>query len=226
MEFEKIVEIIESRREALKSREEEIEVVDYGAGSPRDKRTKEEMEKGVVCKISLQNLAKIGVKREKAQEILKIFKNLNPKVILELGTCCGFSSSYMSYFAQNSRIYTIEGSESVAEIARENHKEFGLLNIEVLVGRFELVLPTLLERIAPLDFAFIDGHHDKFATWKYFHSIRPFMRKGGVMLFDDIAWSDGMQDAWEEITKELKESKCKEVSIVGCDAWKMGVVWL
>lgn len=223
MEFEEIVEIVESRREVLKRSEISIEVVDFGAGSPQDRRTKEEMEKGVLCAIALCDLASIGVKKEKAQEIFKIFKILNPKVILELGTCCGFSSSYMSYFAPESRIYSIEGSENVAKIARENHQGFGLKNIEVLVGRFNLVLPSLLERIAPLDFAFIDGHHDRFATLEYFHTIRTFMAKGGVMLFDDIAWSDGMQEAWEEI---LESKICKEAYVVGENAWKMGVVWL
>lgn len=223
MEFEKIVEIVESRRETLKRSEISIEVVDFGAGSPRDKRTKEQMEKGVLCEIALCDLAKIGVKREKAQEIFKIFQALNPKVILELGTCCGFSSSYMSYFASDSRIYSIEGSENVANIARENHQIFGLKNIEVLVGRFNLVLPSLLERIAPLDFAFIDGHHDRFATLEYFHTIRPFMDKGGVMLFDDIAWSGGMQEAWEEI---LESKIYKEAYVVGENTWKMGAVWL
>ncbi|TLD81377.1 class I SAM-dependent methyltransferase [Helicobacter sp. MIT 11-5569] len=227
MEFEKIVEIVESRREVLKNTEAQIEVVDYGAGSPQDKRTKEEMEKGVVCEVSLHNLAKIGVKKEKAREIFEIFKALKPKVILELGTCCGFSSSYMSYFAQDSKIYTIEGSKSVAEIAKENHREFGLKNIEVSVGRFDSVLPNLLDKIKPIDFAFIDGHHDKKATLAYFKQISPFMCRGGVMLFDDIAWSVGMQEAWVEITREIMESKSyKEPSVAGCDAWKMGVVWL
>lgn len=223
MEFAKIVEIVESRREVLKGSEASIKVVDFGAGSPQDKRTKEQMQQGVLCAVALCDLASIGVKREKAQEIFKIFKTLNPKVILELGACCGFSSSYMSYFAPDSRIYSIEGSENVAKIARENHQGFGLKNIEVLVGRFDLVLPSLLGRIAPLDFVFIDGHHDRFATLEYFHTIRVFMRKGGVMLFDDIAWSDGMQEAWEEI---LESKAYKEACVVGENAWKMGVLWL
>ena len=223
MEFEEIVEIVESKREKLKASEAKVEVVDFGAGSPQDKRTKEEMQQGVLCVIALCDLAKIGVKKEKAEEIFSIFKTLNPKVILELGTCCGFSSSYMGYFAPDSKIYTIEGSENVAKIARENHKAFELNNIEVLVGRFDLVLPNLLESIKPLDFVFIDGHHDKFATLEYFHKILPFMRKGGVMLFDDIAWSCGMQEAWGEI---LETKVYKEACIAGRDAWKMGVIWL
>ena len=223
MEFEEIVEIVESKREKLKKSAIKVEVMDFGAGSPQDKRTKEEMQQGILCEIALCDLAKIGVKKEKAQEIFKIFRILNPKVILELGTCCGFSSSYMSYFTSDSKIYTIEGSENVAKIARENHQEFHLNNIQVFVGRFDLVLPGLLENIKPLDFVFIDGHHDKFATLEYFHKILPFMSEGGVMLFDDIVWNAGMQEAWEKI---LESKAYKEACVVGRDAWRMGVVWL
>lgn len=217
--FLDIVKKIEAQREYLKQSLEFVEIVDYGAGKPEDKRTKEQMQRGVVSKVSLENLASIGVKKEKAEQIYGIFKDLKPEKILELGTCCGFSSSYFSLFAPNARIYTIEGSPNVAKIARENHKSLGLSNIEVIEGRFDLVLPKLLEKIAPLDFAFIDGHHNKDATLEYFKQILPFMQRGGVMLFDDIAWSLGMQEAWAEIL----ESK---VYVESKDFGWMGAIWL
>lgn len=217
--FLDIIKKIEAQREYLKQSLEFVEIVDYGAGKPEDKRTKEQMQRGVVSKVSLENLASIGVKKEKAEQIYGIFKDLKPEKILELGTCCGFSSSYFSLFAPNARIYTIEGSPNVAKIARENHKSLGLSNIEVIEGRFDLVLPKLLEKIAPLDFAFIDGHHNKDATLEYFKQILPFMQRGGVMLFDDIAWSLGMQEAWAEIL----ESK---VYVESKDFGWMGAIWL
>lgn len=49
------------------------------------------------------------------------------------------------------------------------------------------------------DLAFVDGHHDEQATLDYFALIRPRMRTGAVMAFDDIEWSDGMRRAWKEI---------------------------
>lgn len=179
MGFEKIVQQIEARRENLKGKENLIEVLDYGAGNPSENRTKEQMEKGVVAQVALKNLASIGVKREKAQVIYQIFAKLNPKTILELGTCCGFSSSYMSFFAPEAKIWTLEGSPNVAQIARENHRYFNLTNIEVLTSRFDRILPQLLEEIKPIDFAFIDGHHNKEATIAYFKQILPFMQRGG-----------------------------------------------
>ena len=219
MEILKIIQTIEQKREMLKAESRLIKVLDYGAGNPSDKRSKKQMEMGVKVEIPLRDLAKIGVKKEKAECIYTIFSSLAPKTILELGTCCGFSSSYMSFFAPNSKIYTIEGSPNIAEIAKENHRFFGLSNVSVFVGRFDIVLPKLLEEISPIDFAFIDGHHDREATLSYFKQILPFMAKGGVMLFDDIAWSDGMKEAWREIVDSKVYKKYE-------DYVKMGAVWL
>ena len=200
-----------------------IEVVDFGAGKPEEKRTQEQMEAGITLDIPLCELAKIGVKREKAEVIFKIFNDLSPQKILELGTCLGFSSSYMAYFAPNAQIWSIEGSPNVAQIAKDNHQHFNLKNIEVFIGRFDEVLPNLLEKIKLLDFAFIDGHHNKEATIAYFKQILPFMKRGGgVMLFDDIAWSSGMQEAWKEILESHCYTKAQEFG----EVWKMGALWL
>ena len=223
MKLDDIVEVVENRRNDLVLRDEMVEVIDYGAGNPQDNRTKEEMILGKKLKISLSNLANTGIRGERMMNVYKIISEINPKTILELGTCCGFSSSYMSFFAPNSKIYTIEGSPNIAEIAKENHRFFGLSNVSVFVGRFDIVLPKLLEEISPIDFAFVDGHHDREATLSYFKQILPFMAKGGVMLFDDITWSEGMKEAWREIVDFGVHKKIQEV---GEEPWKMGVLWL
>lgn len=219
MEFEKIVQQIETRRESLKGKENLVEVLDYGAGNPSEQRTKEQMEKGVVVQVALKSLASIGVKREKAQVIYQIFAKLNPKTILELGTCCGFSSSYMSFFAPEAKIWTLEGSPNVAQIAKENHQYFNLKNIEVLISRFDRILPQLLEEIKLIDFVFIDGHHNKDATIAYFKQILPFMQRGGVMLFDDITWSEGMKEAWREIVASKAYASYENFE-------RMGALWI
>ena len=217
-DFLEIVEKVETRREFLKTSSEIVLVVDYGAGKPEDKRTKVEMEKGVLQEVSLKNLASIGVKREKAKVIFDIFSEIQPRKILELGTCCGFSSSYMSFFAKNADIITLEGSPNVVKIARENHEFFRIKNVQVVEGRFDLTLPGILCE-NKFDFAFIDGHHNKDATIGYFKEILPSMNKGAVMLFDDILWSEGMQEAWSFIVDSKMHKKCEEKE-------RMGLLWL
>ncbi len=219
MKIDVIIKIVESRRNELMHRADVVEVIDYGAGNPQENRTQEDMVLGKHIKVMLSVLAETGIKGERMYNLYNIIAKLNPKTILELGTCCGFSSSYMSFFVPDSKIYTIEGSPNIATIARENHRFFDLKNISVFEGRFDVVLPELLNKISPIDFAFIDGHHDKEATLKYFRQILPFMSQGGVMLFDDIAWSDGMKEAWREIIDSKQYVKFE-------DYVKMGAIWL
>lgn len=219
MKIDAIVKIVESRRNELMHRADVVEVIDYGAGNPQENRTQEDMVLGKHIKVMLSVLAETGIKGKRMYNLYNIIVKLNPKTILELGTCCGFSSSYMSFFVPDSKIYTIEGSPNIATIARENHQFFDLKNISVFEGRFDVVLPELLNKISPIDFAFIDGHHDKEATLKYFRQILPFMSQGGVMLFDDIAWSDGMKEAWREIIDSKQYVKFEDYA-------KMGAIWL
>ena len=44
----------------------------------------------------------------------------------------------------------------------------------------------------------------KKATLNYFKKLLPTAHNDSVFIFDDIHWSEGMQDAWEEIKKHPK----------------------
>ncbi|MGP1580661.1 MAG: O-methyltransferase [Wolinella sp.] len=210
---------IEAYREQLKARGGMVRVIDYGAGSPDSSRSKEEMNAGVEVEVELLNLAATGIKDARAQRIFEVLCAQNPSIVLELGTCCGFSSAYLSHAAPNAKIYTIEGAPRIAEIAQETRRNLGVNNVVQKVGRFSDVLPELLPQIAPLDFVFIDGHHDRDATIGYFRQILPFMNKRGIMVFDDITWSEGMKEAWAQI---LAFGAHKRESSDG----KIGVLWL
>lgn len=216
MDIEAIIKTIEARREHLKESDVILGIMDYGAGKPHEKRSEQEMHDGVFVHVPLASMAGIGVKPDKAREIAHLFAEIKPRNILELGTCCGFSSAYMSFFAPTSRIHTIEGAESLVSVARENHNFFDCRNIMIHHGRFNDILPDVLNSYAPFDFVFIDGHHDKDATLSYYEQIAPFLTEGGCMMFDDIRWNDDMLKAWEAISHN-KLAK---------DYGKMGAVWL
>ncbi|MCI4400046.1 MAG: class I SAM-dependent methyltransferase [Campylobacteraceae bacterium] len=192
-----------------------IEFLDFGAGSPEDKRSEEEMAKGKRVQTTVGKLSSIGLKNEWSEWIYTLIKERKPKVVLELGTCCGFSSITMALANSDTKVYTIEGAKEIAAVAAENIKKAGCENITQIVGRFADVLDKTLAGIAPIDFAFIDGHHDRDATVKYYRQILPFMAKGSVMAFDDISWSDGMKEAWEMITAEAGADKCEHLGKIG-----------
>lgn len=184
-----------------------VRFLDFGAGKPEDKRSEEEMLNGVVAETTIAKLSSIGLKNEWSEWIYTIVKTRKPKVVLELGTCCGFSAITMAMANEGTIVYTIEGAKEIAAVASENIKKAGCDNVVQVVGRFADVLQGTLERISPIDFAFIDGHHDKEATIKYYKQILPYMSKGSVMAFDDISWSQGMKEAWSFISSESAKNE-------------------
>ena len=211
----KIFEEIESIREAIKADKREISFLDFGAGNPNDKRDAETMSQGVKTTKNTQDLCQIGLKCEWARFIYSLVKEHKPKTILELGTCCGFSSIYMSKANSDSKIYTIEGACEVAKIASENIKKAKCKNIVQKIGKFSDVLKPLLDDLQYIDFAFIDGHHNRDATIEYFKIIKPFLNPKSILIFDDISWSKGMREAWNIIIQDKDIKKYDDLTKLG-----------
>ncbi|MBB5021966.1 O-methyltransferase [Desulfurispira natronophila] len=199
LEKNKAIRMVDELRRQLISNDIPLNVIDYGAGHPNDIRSQQQMSKGVEVVSSTKCYAAYGVKGADAEFLFSAILKAKPCTVLELGTCCGFSSILMSKAMPKSSIYTLEGSPELVQIAQEMHHKAGCGNIQIHTGRFVDILPGLLPSIRPVDFAFIDGHHDRDATVQYFEMILPYMSYGGVMAFDDITWSDGMKEAWAAI---------------------------
>jgi len=133
--------------------------------------------------------------------LFRLVREFRPARCLELGTNVGVSAAYQAAaLALNGggELHTVEMSPPLAELSRVHLASVGLA-AEVHTGRFADVLPALLARTAPLDYVFIDGHHDGPATVGYFAQIHPSLRPGALVVFDDIAWSSGMAEAWATI---------------------------
>ncbi|WP_423818437.1 class I SAM-dependent methyltransferase [Salinimicrobium sp. TIG7-5_MAKvit] len=68
------------------------------------------------------------------------------------------------------------------------------------------------------DLLYIDGNHQKEATLSYFEKLLPTVHNNSVMIFDDIHWSKGMEEAWEEIKAHPKVK-------VSIDTFQWGLVF-
>jgi predicted O-methyltransferase YrrM len=126
-----------------------------------------------------------------------------PRLCLELGTNVGISASYQARAQKLNgagRTVTLEGSPGRCSIAADTFAQLGLDNVELRVGRFEKTLDPALEELGSLDWAFIDGHHQELPTIKYFERISAHIDRPGLILVDDIRWSEGMVSAWNQIT--------------------------
>lgn len=212
---ENIFKKIEEIREEIKAQNRPIELNDYGAGNPEDQRNEQQMYEGVKKVTNTYDLCSIGLKNEWARELYLLIKENKPKNILELGTCCGFSSIYMSEANESSTIFTIEGDCNVAEIARQNMLKAKCNNIKQFIGKFQDILEDVLEEIEEVDFAFIDGHHDKEATIKYYYQIKPYLSSNAIVVFDDISWSTGMEEAWNQIKQDIDIKEYQDLKKLG-----------
>jgi predicted O-methyltransferase YrrM len=137
--------------------------------------------------------------------LFQLVRVIQPQAALELGTCVGLSASYIAAAMQiNNRghLWTLEGIADSAKIARETFSVLGLSDrVTTIVGRFIDTLDTALKN-GPYTFAFVDGHHEGDATIEYFNKIKPHLSGNSILVFDDINWSRGMQNAWKEITRD------------------------
>ena len=99
----------------------------------------------------------------------------------------------------NATITTCEGSEQIAAVAKLVFDQQQLKNIQIIKGNFDETLPLWLQENTNIDLAFIDGNHRKLPTIQYFEQLLPHMHPNGMLIFDDIHWSEGMEEAWQDI---------------------------
>jgi predicted O-methyltransferase YrrM len=181
---------IEEQRKKLLNDDTTITVTDLGAGS--------HLNKNRVKKVRV--IAKNALKTPRlAQLIYRLAKDSGASNLLELGTCLGITTAYLSKARPDAEIITIEGCPETAKKAYENFQDLGLENVELQVGNFDELLIRVIAEFSQLDFVYIDGNHRKDATLNYFNWCLPKVHENSLLIFDDIYWSKGMKEAWEEI---------------------------
>jgi predicted O-methyltransferase YrrM len=181
---------IENRRKALLNNHSIIEVEDFGAGSAVIKTNKRKV--AAIARSSLKS-------KKYAQLLYRMVKYYKPYKVVELGTSFGISTAYLASGNENAEVFTCEGSESIAGIAKKNFVELELKNIHLSEGDFANIVSPLLSNLNTVDFAFIDGNHRKDPTLAYFAKLLNFSTLSTILVFDDIHWSAEMEEAWAEI---------------------------
>jgi predicted O-methyltransferase YrrM len=191
-----------------------IRIKDFGAGSRVFKS--DERKVSAIARNA-------GISRKRAFLLNKLTSYFNIYTALELGTSVGISSAAIAA-GNKVALTTLEGCPETAKVASEYFERFGIDNIEVKIGEFESLLkmensqiinsklqtipepqptdnqqPTNHIRKLTTDLIYFDGNHQKQATLHYFHQLLPLAHNDSVFIFDDIHWSKGMEEAWEEI---------------------------
>ena len=185
---------IEKLRSQLLKSNETINVEDLGAGSYAKDNAR-------VRKIA--DIARLAAKpRKYAQLLFRIVRYYKYVNLLELGTSLGLTSAYLASASQEGRLLSIEGSPEIAKLAQKNFSQLALNNVRILNGNFDELLNTALSEIVQPDLIFFDGNHRFEPTLRYFKQCLPFAQQETVFIFDDIHWSDEMEQAWKTIQQD------------------------
>ncbi len=197
---------IDKLRDKLLSSDKKILIKDYGAGS----------------KYNTSNIRKVkdivrhsAINKKYGELLFRLVNYFKPQTLLELGTSLGLGSLYLAMPDSKSILYTIEGCEETAKIARQNFKNSGIDNIKLSTGNFDNKLPEVLKKIKKLDFVFFDGNHKKQPTLSYFRQCLSHITPDTVFIFDDIHWSKEMDEAWNEIKEHKKVTVTIDLFFLG-----------
>jgi predicted O-methyltransferase YrrM len=131
-------------------------------------------------------------------EILKTFSYMmRPERVLELGTFTGYSAICLAQgIPEKGKLITIELDDELIYLAEKYFKLAGLENkIEIKIGAALELLDNINETF---DLVFIDA--DKKEYWAYYEKILPKVRKGGIIIVDNVLWNGKV------VQKEIKSN--------------------
>lgn len=182
--------LIRDLRNKLKRDQRELDVIDFGAGSRKNSD-------------KLRSIAEIaknaGMNSKYGRLLYRLIDYYQVKKIVELGTSLGIGSLYMGTAPCVESLLSVEGDQGLASVAREHLNQFNLSCAEVITGKFDEQLEEVIRRIPQPDLVFIDGNHRFQPTLDYFHFFVKHIPDDGFLIFDDIYWSEEMQEAWKQI---------------------------
>jgi predicted O-methyltransferase YrrM len=129
----------------------------------------------------------------KGEIIAEIIRKYKPKNILEIGTLYGYSAILMAdMLPEDGKLVTIEVNKLVADIARKNIADAGLLEkkIDVIIGNALEIIPNLDRKF---DVLFLDASKDEYLN--YLKSSEEKLNRGSVIIADNVEVSkDEMLD--------------------------------
>jgi predicted O-methyltransferase YrrM len=151
--------------------------------------------------------------------LLRLVIELAPRSCLELGTALGLSTAYQAAALElngGGTLTTLEGARGWASVAEEGLASLGLSDrTSVEIGPIDETLPQVLARIGEVDYAYLDADHAEGPTTAHFDAILERMAPGGVVVLDDISFSEDMRNAWNTIRGRARVGKSLAVRRLG-----------
>ncbi|NDA62084.1 MAG: class I SAM-dependent methyltransferase [Chitinophagia bacterium] len=197
---------IEQQRELLLHNNQLLEVKDLGAGS----------RSGSLLQRKVSSVAAQSLKPPKyAQLLFRMVHFYECRQVLELGTCLGITTSYLSTASDQVKVITLEGVEAYAKTANSVFTALDLNQIQLVLGNFDDTLSEVLKKNPSFDFVFIDGNHRQEPTLRYFEQILPNLHANSMVVLDDIHWSSEMEMAWNTIREHPSVTLTLDLFFIG-----------
>jgi predicted O-methyltransferase YrrM len=131
--------------------------------------------------------------------------------VVEFGTAFGFSGMYFLGGLEQlgaGKLFTFEPNGEWRRIAQQNLARVSGRFVSV-EGTFEDNLATLGD--ARIDVAFIDAIHTSAFVKPQFEIIAQRLSPGGIVLLDDITFSDDMAACWQELSSDERVAGAVEL---------------
>ncbi|EIM83286.1 O-methyltransferase family 3 protein [Stereum hirsutum FP-91666 SS1] len=167
----------------------------------------------------------IEVSRAQGKFLYLIARSIGAKRVLEVGTLGGFSATWFARaLPEDGKVVTCELEPKHAEVARQNLITTGVSSkVDIVLGP---AVETLANMPTPpeselFDLAFIDA--DKENNLNYFLQAKRLVRKGGVIIVDNVVRNGNVADESDtsgssvgvrKLLDHLKEDKEVEATTI------------
>lgn len=122
-------------------------------------------------------------------------RSLHARYVVEVGTFVGYSTICLARgMAQCGTLHTFEVNEELESQIMRHLRMAGVEErVRLHIGDAQQLLPGIVDESVPsVDLAFIDA--DKRGTEVYYEMLVPRMRKGGLIVIDNMLWGRKVMD--------------------------------
>ena len=161
---------------------------------------------------------------KKGRLLFNIVRLMRSRDCLELGTAYGLSALFL---AGSMRVIGLKGHLTTIEFAKH---QFSLASkmletkypdaVTCIHGSTQDTLPYVVKTLSGLDFVFHDAAHSREDYIADFNAFVESLRRGAVVLFDDINWDDrrfastppGTHEGWLEVVSHPQVKRAVELN--------------
>ena len=139
-------------------------------------------------------------------QLLTMFsKMVSPEAILEIGTYTGYSAICLARgLKEGGKLHTIDINEELEDFALRFFEKARLTNkIKTHVGNAMEIIPSIHKK---WDMVFVDADKENYVN--YYNLVFESVKKGGIIIFDNVLWSGKVTqeiDPKDQETKSLLE---------------------